>query len=162
MFNGIISLAMGFSFFLNKHLFPAKYVSADKNQQDLPIQKDELESAIELAAPITKVPVKKGESIILIPAHEIAYFEAFDNYSFLYDLEGKKMLCDYSLLFLEKRLDKNFLRVHRKHIVNTNHIKQIKPHLNSRYLIQFEQPKLDTITSSKSYSMIMRTLIKIE
>ena len=93
---------------------------------------------------------------------EIVYFEAFDNYSFVYDLGGNKILCDYALIFLEKRLDKNFLRIHRKYIVNTQHIKQINPHLNGRYQILFDTPKLATITSSKGYATIVRKLIKIE
>lgn len=153
-FNGIISMAMGFSFFLNRQLFPIGESIAPSST------KEDVNDSFEESSPIAKVPVKKGESIMLIPAQEIAYFEAYDNYSFLYNVKGDKMLCDYSLIFLEKRLDNNFMRVHRKHIVNTTHIQQIKPHLNGRYLIEFEN--LETITSSKSYLASMRKLTKIE
>ena len=97
-----------------------------------------------------------------IPDDEIVYFEAFDNYAFLYNARGEKKLCDYSLLFLEQRLDNTFARIHRKYIVNTNYIKEIRPHLNGRYLILFTTEALDAITSSKSYAAAIRRLIKIE
>ena len=120
------------------------------------------EENLEANQPIAKIPVKKGETILLIAVEEIAYFEAYDNYAFVFDVKGNKMLCDYSLLFLEKRLGHSFIRIHRKFIVNTLHIKQIKPQLNSRYLIEFDKPQLEPISSSKSYAASIRSLIKIE
>ncbi len=162
MFNGIISLVLGFSFFQNTRFFPNENLNAENEQMNISDQKGKAEKSLESANSITKVPVKKGGNILLIPIQDIAYFEAYDNYSFLYDLKGEKSLCDYSLLFLEKRLEKKFLRVHRKYIVNSNQIKQFKPHLNGRYIILFDVPGLSPITSSKSYSTIIRKLIKIE
>ncbi len=152
LFNGIISNVLGFSFFQNSSLFPKTNPSSESKEE-----------AIEESSPqtITKVPVKQGESFLLIPLEEIAYFEAFDNYSFVFNLKGEKRLCDYSLLFLEQRLAGSFLRVHRKYIVNTNHIQELRPHLNGRYVISFSNTKLPSITSSKSYSTAVRKLFKI-
>ncbi|MEL7530041.1 MAG: LytTR family DNA-binding domain-containing protein [Bacteroidota bacterium] len=157
-FNGIIALAMGLSFFRNWHFF-----AGQPSKVELPLEAvpDSIASEESITS-IAKVPVRKGENIILVALEQIVYFEAYDNYSFLYDLDGNKMLCDYSLIFLEKRLAHNFLRIHRKYIVNANHIKQIKPHLNSRYLIEFEQSGLESISSSKTYAAAMRKLIKID
>lgn len=158
LINGIISTAMGMSFFFNAQLFPLELVKTLATP-DPPL---EAEENLEVNQPIAKIPVKKGETILLIALEDIAYFEAFDNYAFVFDLKGHKMLCDYSLLFLEKRLGKAFIRIHRKFIVNTLHIKQIKPQLNSRYLIEFDKPQLESISSSKSYAASIRSLIKIE
>ncbi len=143
LFNGIISLILGYSFF----------------QYGLP--KNKPDKLLDSGDAITNVPVKQGENILLVPIGDVVYFEAFDNYSFLYTLTGEKRLCDYSLRFLEKRLNKKFSRVHRKYIVNESHIKQIKPYLNGRYLILFDNV-LAPITSSKKYVTIIRKLIKIE
>ena len=154
LFNGIISVVLGCSFFQNDF-------SKNKSSESDENQKNETDKIIDDADAIINIPVKQGDNILLIPIRDIVYFEAFDNYSFVYSLTGEKKLCDYSLLFLEKRLDKNFSRVHRKYIVNESHIKQIKPHLNGRYLIVFNMG-LDPITSSKGYSAIIRKLIKIE
>lgn len=151
--NGIISIVLGFSFFLNNRLF----VRQKENEEEVPEKK----LGVEIKT-ITKIPVKQGENIQLVPTSQIVYFEAYDNYSHLHDSDGTKMLCDYSLIFLEKRLSNDFLRIHRKYIVNAAHIKQIVPHLNGRFLIEFNNPNLDTITSSKGYLKAMRKLVKIE
>ena len=160
VFNGIISLILGYGFFQNDFLKKKKnkYVENQKKSQS---QKDKTDTFLDATEPITSIPVKQGENILLIPIADIVYFEAYDNYSFVHNVSGEKKLCDYSLLFLEKRLSKNFSRVHRKYIVNESHIKQIKPHLNGRYLIVFNTG-LDPITSSKGYATIIRKLIKIE
>lgn len=156
LFNGIISLVLGLAFFQNQ--------SSDKlkDQKNLQNQKDQAKVTFQSGDPVSSIPVKQGENILLIPIQDIVYFEAYDNYSFVYDLNAEKRLCDYSLLFLEKRLDERFSRVHRKYIVNARFIKQIRPHLNGRYLIEFSSKGLLPITSSKSYSMTIRKLIKIE
>ncbi|WP_299608080.1 LytTR family DNA-binding domain-containing protein [uncultured Aquimarina sp.] len=153
-FNGIISLLLGFSFFQNQ-------VLKNKTTKSTLVEDKKEPTITEHTSNITSVPVKQGENILLIPIDSIVYFEAFDNYSFVYNDKGEKKLCDYSLLFLEKRLDKNFSRVHRKYIVNKTYIKKITPHLNGRYIIAFTI-NLEAITSSKSYIDTIRKLIKIE
>ncbi len=160
LFNGIISLILGYSFFLSDFL---KRKSVDHIESGEKVESPKTEGDILLNnnTTITNIPVKQGDNIFLISIEEIAYFEAFDNYSFVFNLLGEKKLCDYSLIFLEKRLTKNFSRIHRKYIVNEDHIKQIKPHLNGRYRIIFNN-KLDPITSSKGYATSIRKLIKIQ
>jgi len=163
LFNGIISLVLGYSFFQNSFL-NSKSVKTVKNQDytkdPAEGEKNRTNEFSDSNDPITTIPAKLGENIQLIPIGDIVYFEAFDNYSLVYNTTGEKRLCDYSLRFLEKRLSENFSRVHRKYIVNKNHIKQIKPHLNGRYHIAFDNG-LAPITSSKKYTTIIRKLIKI-
>jgi hypothetical protein len=154
IYNCIISLIMGLSFFQN-------YFTIHKNHELGENQNIKNKKQLDAKGVITNLPLKQGENIILIHIENVVYFEAYDNYSFVYDLDGTRRLCDYSLLFLQKRLSKQFSRVHRKYIVNKNHIKQIKPHINGRYNIFFNS-KLSPITSSKSYSTIIKKLIKIE
>ncbi len=162
LFNGIISLFLGFIFFQNNYLSKKGDSNSIDRIRELQNQERKTKESLENQDTVTSIPVKQGENILLIPIREIVYFEAFDNYSFVYDLKAQKRLCDYSLLFLEKRLDENFSRVHRKYIVNSGHIKQIRPHLNGRYLIEFSQKELLPITSSKTYSKVIRKLIKME
>ena len=162
LFNGIISLFLGFSFFMNNHFFPGDDTAFENEENQTLDEEAKPEENTEQLSPVTKVPVKQGDSILLISVDEIVFFEAFDNYAFVYDLKGSKRLCDYSLLFLQKRLGENFMRIHRKYIVNSNHIKQIQPHSNGRYLIQFEPEGLPEVISSKSYSDSVKTLIRIQ
>lgn len=160
VFNGIIAMVLGYSFFQNAFL-KNKNSKPDVHQEHWQLQKNKTNGPLNTTNSITNVPVKQGGNILLIPIEDVVYFEAFDNYSFVYTQTGEKKLCDYSLLFLEKRLHENFSRVHRKYIVNKSHIKKIKPHLNGRYIIVFDNT-LASITSSKSYSTTIRKLIKIE
>ena len=159
LFNGIISLVLGISFFHYNFLIPKK-TSSDGSIENSTNQESEIATASASSEPIFNIPVKKGEVISFIPLESIVYFEAFDNYSFVYTIEGEKKLCDYSLLFLEARLGEEFSRIHRKYIVNKNHIQQIKPHLNGRHILLFDN-KISSITSSKSYLSTIQKLIKI-
>lgn len=160
LFNGVIALVLGISFF-HYNFLTTKHSGIDESKNNVSYIKRNTEKDSSFADPITNIPVKKGETILFIPIENVVYFEAFDNYSFVYNEQGEKKLCDYSLLFLQTRLSEEFSRIHRKYIVNKNHIDQIKPHLNGRYVILFGN-KAPSITSSKSYSSTIRRLIKIE
>ena len=149
LFNAIISLVLGMSFF--HYNFPAKQNTEDGLPEEGTTSNDD----------IINIPVKRGETVQFVPIDDVVYFEAFDNYSFVHTTSGDKVLCDYSLGFMEKRLGANFSRVHRKYIVNEHHIRQIKPHMNGRYIIEFDGA-LESITSSKGHASIIRKLIKIE
>ena len=162
LFNGVISLVLGHSLFQNDHLIQGSKSKLIGNNLEL---YSDASSDNKLSKPsdvTSSIPVKQGDNILLVPTQEIVYFEAYDNYSFVYDVHGHKRLCDYSLLFLEKRLDNTFSRIHRKYLVNENHIKQIKPHINGRYVIEFSLKGLSSISSSKTYSDTIRRLIKME
>ena len=162
LFNGIISAVLGFSLFQNNHLIQgskSKLIEKDLDKNSEESAPNKLSKSSDITS---SIPVRQGDNILLIPAQEIVYFEAYDNYSFVYDINGQKRLCDYSLLFLEGRLENKFSRIHRKYLVNEDHIKQIKPHINGRYIIEFSLNGLSSITSSKTYSNTIRRLIKIE
>ncbi len=162
LFNGVISSVLGFSIFHNNSQVQDE--SKNLTESQLKLQRERLldKKTTNSKDKISSIPVKEGDNILLIPTQEIVYFEAYDNYSFVYDLNGKKRLCDYSLLFLEIRLEKKFSRIHRKYLVNEKHIKQIKPYINGRYIIEFSIKGLSSISSSKSYSKTIRRMIKIE
>lgn len=162
LFNGVISAVLGFSIFHNNQLVQSgieKSVESQLNSQNERLLDQKTSIPNDIAS---SIPVKQGDNILIIPIEEIVYFEAYDNYSFVYDVNGQKRLCDYSLLFLEKRLEDMFSRIHRKYLVNEKHIKKIKPYINGRYIIEFSINGLTSITSSKSYSNTIRKIIKIE
>ena len=162
LFNGVISFVLGFSLFQNDHLIQGSKSISIENTLELRSEVSSDNKFSKISDITSSIPVRQGDNILLIPTQEIVYFEAYDNYSFVYDVNGQKRLCDYSLLFLEKRLENIFSRIHRKYLVNENHIKQIKPHINGRYIIEFSLKGLSPITSSKTYSTTIRRIIKIE
>lgn len=149
LFNGIITVVIGFGNF-----FTFEFLDAEKNNIDSSENQSDKESK-----PILQIPSKQGENIILTPTENILYFEAYDNYAFVFDDKGQKRMCDYSLRFLETRLDESFVRIHRKHIVNKSKIQAVKPHLNSRYIVELNDGI--KLTSSKTYAAAIKKLIKL-
>ena len=151
LFNAILSTILGFG--IQTWVLGKNTTEIQIENQPTPIQDQSPEIS-------TTIPIKQGENINLHSLENVIYFEAYDNYSFLFDLDGKKHLCNYSLLFLEKKLTQNFLRVHRKYLINKHQISQIKPHLKGRYVIVFKDKKQSSITSSNSHADIIKSLIK--
>lgn len=148
VFNSLLSLALGFSMLSTIVLMRGQETTENTNIK-LPQEA------------ITTIPVKKGEHVLLKPVDEIIFFEAFDMYAYLQDLEGNRMLCDFSLGTLDKKLGNHFARVHRKYIVNRNHIAQISPFAKGRYSIVFKDKNKSSITSSASYTELIKSWIKL-
>ncbi len=112
-------------------------------------------------AELTKIPVKKGAVIHLLPLDSLSMFEASDKYAFVYNNEGEKHLCDYSLAFLETRLPAVFVRIHRKYIVNVEQVSRIQPFDKKRYFIEFVSGNVPSVKSSAGYQDAVKKLIKI-
>lgn len=79
------------------------------------------------AAHLQRFVIKSGEGYRLVPAGEVASFEAQGNYVRLTTGSGHHLL-RITMAELEKRLDpKRFARIHRSTMVNIDRIKEITP-----------------------------------
>lgn len=146
IFNGILSVIIGWmTLSLARRQVPTTDVKAADLDPDLPP---------------SKIPIRRGESTALYPLEEVCFFEAYDNYSFLHDIHGERLLCNYSLAFLEERLAGRFLRVHRGYLINPERVGQISPHLKGRYVIEFSGVD-HRITSSATYRDQVKGLIRL-
>ncbi|MEM9258283.1 MAG: LytTR family DNA-binding domain-containing protein [Bacteroidota bacterium] len=145
-FNGILSIIIGWMTLL-----------VARRQVPRPVEEA---MSISPDLPPSKIPIRKGESTTLYPLEEVCFFEAYDNYSFLHDIHGERLLCNYSLAFLETRLADQFLRVHRSYLINPERVGRISPHLKGRYVIEFSAGG-PQITSSASYSEKVKALIRL-
>jgi two-component system LytT family response regulator len=88
-----------------------------------------LESAA-MASPVqsSRIVVKNGSHIKIIPVHEVAYIEAADDYVKVYTKEGS-FLKNGTMSHFEAILNKEqFVRCHRSHIVNIQQITRIDPY----------------------------------
>lgn len=109
---------------------------------------------------LDRIPLKQGEGTVLYPVTDILYFEAYDNYSFLHNLKGERTLCNYSLAYLEDKLSGQFLRVHRKYLINPVRVAKISPHIKGRFIIEFTG-KGNSINSSAGYGEVVKGLLKL-
>src|SRR6185295_208059 len=99
-----------------------KNVNTDKSTQDL------LETASQSPAQSQRVVVKNGSKIKIIPAHDIFYLEAADDYVKIHTQEGY-FLKNKTMNHFEQVLDKQqFVRGHRSYIVNVQQITRIDPY----------------------------------
>lgn len=151
IFNGILTIIIGFST-LNIVIPQSKKSHADKERVAV-VDANE--------AALTTIPMKKGDVTVFAALEDVKYFEAYDNYSFLYDTGGRRTLCNHSLAQLEPRLTSRFLRVHRKYLVNIERIKSIAPYQKGRYTLTFSDQAKDFIVTSSGYSDVVKELTRI-
>ena len=124
LFDAIIAIILGFGMFTTLRNATGPDESAEEDRAE------ELE-------PLSTLPVKKGDSIHLLPLGSVCLLEAADKYAYVYNTAGEKYLCDYSLAQLEGRLPASFERIHRSHIVNVEHIITIQVFDKKRYTLSF-------------------------
>jgi two-component system LytT family response regulator len=81
-----------------------------------------------LTANLTRIVVRKSNSINFIPVSEIRYVEAQDDYVMIYHTHGKA-LKQQTMKFYEDNLSPvDFARIHRSYIVRIAEIKRIEPY----------------------------------
>jgi two-component system LytT family response regulator len=87
-----------------------------------------LETASLSPAQSQRVVVKNGSKIKIIPAHDIFYLEAADDFVKIHTQEGY-FLKNKTMNHFEQTLDKNqFVRSHRSYIINIQQITRIDPY----------------------------------
>lgn len=112
-----------------------------------PVRRERLEKAIlkaqrqlKNAAVDTETPRKivgrRGTDLYLLDAAEIVAFQAEGELVHIVST-GQRYLADRSLKLLEEKLDpRNFRRIHRRTIINANHIRKISPLSSKRWLLK--------------------------
>ncbi len=92
----------------------------DSTQNSILRQSDFIQSDEKL----TRIVVKKGNKIVVLPIDLIKYFEAQDDYINIVSSEGS-FLKQNRMKYYEEHLPDFFIRIHRSFIVNLNEIKEI-------------------------------------
>lgn len=76
--------------------------------------------------PISRLFVRKGGTLVLLPVAEVWWFEASGDYVIAHAARARHVL-NLPLSRLDERLDPQyFVRVHRGHIVNLDHVRAFK------------------------------------
>jgi two-component system LytT family response regulator len=112
--------------------------------------------ALNASGLLTRVFVRDRGRILPIPAREIVRLEAEDDYAALF-ARGRRFLVYLPLAEFERRLDPDrFMRVHRSHIVNLDHVSALVPYDGSR--LQVEMRDGTKIMASRTRSRELRHL----
>lgn len=92
------------------------------------ITEDLLPKKPALPGPLTRIVVRKGNAINIIPVDNVRYVEAQDDYVMIFFTAGKA-LKQQTMKFYEDNLPKaDFVRIHRSYIVKVEEIKRIEPY----------------------------------
>jgi DNA-binding LytR/AlgR family response regulator len=108
-----------------------------------------------------KIPVEKGEGVLLISFAEVRFISAHDDKVTVHTFD-EQYPCRFSLTELDIRLNtQGFNRVHRGYIVNLQHILELQPFLNGTYNLIIDDKKQNVIPVSRSRMKSLRSLIGV-
>ncbi|WP_420581629.1 LytR/AlgR family response regulator transcription factor [Reichenbachiella sp.] len=97
----------------------------------------------------SKIVVRDSKRIKHILTTDIQSIQAAGDYIEIIDHQGKFLLYK-SISEIESKLDpKKFRRIHKSHIINCDHIVEIRPHTNSEYY--FHLTNQSVIKSGRTY-----------
>jgi len=82
----------------------------------------------------SRIVLKDGGKIKIIPLPSIHYLEAADDYVKIHTQEGS-FLKKKTMQYFEDALQQNFVRVHRSYIINTQLITRIDPYEKDSHLV---------------------------
>ena len=106
--------------------------------------------------PIERLFARKGNRIVPLRITMVTRIEACDDYSEVH-CRGETYLLHLRLHELEKRLDPTrFVRVHRSHVVNLDHVSQMRPYDDRRLEIHLVDGS--KVVASRSGSQRLREL----
>lgn len=82
----------------------------------------------------SRIVVKTGSKVKIIPIHEIQYIEADDDFVKIFTFEGS-FLKNKTMAFYEQSLDATqFIRVHRSYILHVSQITKIEPYQKENHV----------------------------
>ena len=109
------------------------------------------------AGVISRVVVRSGGEIRVIPVEQIIYIEALDDYVKIYTETGR-FLKQKTMKYFDAHLPEDeFIRVHRSYIVKAGHIVKIEPYSKNSWIVvlkgSFRVP-----VSRSGYTLLRETL----
>jgi two-component system, LytTR family, response regulator len=132
-------------------------------QQHLTEAKQHVQSLLENSHPAPgfneRIVVKSGSSIKIIPASDVRYLEAYDDYVKIHTPEGT-FLKNKTMSFFENSLDdRQFVRVHRSFIVQIPQITKLVPYEKESYKVVLKSG--ESLPVSKTGYTKLKQLLQI-
>ncbi|HZH72404.1 MAG TPA: LytTR family transcriptional regulator DNA-binding domain-containing protein [Mariniphaga sp.] len=84
---------------------------------------------------LDRIVVKDRHKIYVIPVDEVNFFESMDDYVMIYTKKGR-YIKQKTMKYFENNLNpKEFIRIHRSHIVKTTEINEIQQYEKEAYIV---------------------------
>lgn len=105
-----------------------------RSSENAPVNHDALLETIKYPEEQNRIAVRTGSNISIIPARDIYYIEAYDDYVKIFT-EKDYFLKKKTMAYFEDTLNKeDFMRVHRSFIVQLAQITRIEPYEKSSHI----------------------------
>ena len=107
---------------------------------------------------LQRIQVKIGDRILLVNVDEIIRFQSEEKYTTVYTLNGQYVI-DTPLVDLEKKLDpRQFVRIHRAHLVAIDYIAEIRKTDMSRLNVVLRDKERTQLLVSRNFVKKVRSL----
>ncbi len=107
---------------------------------------------------LQRLQVKIGDRILLVNVDEIVRFQSEEKYTTVYALSGQYVI-DMPLVDLEKKLDpRQFVRIHRAHLVAIDYIAEIRKSDMSRLNVVLRDKDHTQLLVSRNFVKRVRSL----
>lgn len=105
-----------------------------------------------------RIPVHRGDRVILVEEQRIAFVEAARGYAYL-KLADERLLASFTLSDLEERLSPSFVRTHRSYLVNLRHVREVVPEVGGTLtLVMADRDRSRVPVSRRSAADVRRRL----
>ena len=118
---------------------------------------ERLEDTLGSEPRITRLFLRERDSILPVPVERISRFEADGDYVLVHT-QDREHLVRLRLQDLETRLGERFLRVHRSHLVNLDHVRLFEHHEDARLVVVMSDGT--RILASRARSRELRRLAR--
>ncbi|MPZ87589.1 MAG: response regulator [Nitriliruptorales bacterium] len=108
--------------------------------------------------PLRRVPAQRGDRTVLIDEAEVVYASAARGYSYL-KLADDRVLVNFSLAELERRLTRRFFRAHRSHLVNLDHVRELVPDHRGALVLVMDDREASRIEVSRRQARELRRFL---
>lgn len=104
---------------------------------------------------LTRIPVQQGDRTVLVDAGTVVSASAARGYSYL-KLDRERVLVNFSLAELERRLPATFFRAHRSHLVNLDHVRELVPDFRGAMVLVLDDEDHSRVEVSRRQARELR------
>lgn len=105
--------------------------------------------------PLVRIPVQREGRTIIVDGAAIVYASAEHGYSSL-KLADERLLVNFSLNELERRLQGHFFRTHRSYLVNLDHVQELVPDFKGSLVLVMNDRQRSRVEVSRRHARALR------